>query len=97
MGLVKRFAERVSEEMGYGGKITGIVVREATKRLVVKSLYAGTLKCSDHESETLTVETFAGLFDGEPLCKKAWKKREQVLAELHSTSEQILCDVQLSA
>lgn len=33
MGAMKRYAEQVSVELGYGGEINGVVRREAQRRL----------------------------------------------------------------
>lgn len=93
---LKRFAEQVSEEIGHHGELTKVAIEEATRRLnpfhiqvkemkeedVIRILHHGS-KCQDHQNEILTRETFAGLFDGDPLCQKAWNEREEVLTELH--------------
>jgi len=36
MGMMKRFLEKVSVEIGQNGEITGAVIKEANKRLSLK-------------------------------------------------------------
>jgi len=73
MGAMKRFLEKMSAT----GEITGATIKTAQQ--VQKKLCTGKLKCTDHENEILTPATFAGLFDGDPVCKEAYKVREQFL------------------